>query len=1330
MSVLNSFHPAVAAWFSRTFDAPTDAQVAAWPALSAGHHVLVAAPTGSGKTFAAFLSAIDQLIKEGVQGPLPDETRVVYVSPLKALSNDIQRNLEAPLHGIREELAALSLPDVEIRAVVRTGDTTQAERAAMRRLSPHIVVTTPESLYILLGSHSGRAMLSTCRTVIIDEIHAVAGNKRGAHLALSLERLQALTSGALVRVGLSATQKPLEEVAKFLTGAREASCTIIDSGHIRSRDLSLEIPPAPLEAVMSGEVWNSVYDRLAALILEHRTTLVFVNTRRLVERVARHLSERLGEQDVAAHHGSLSKERRLNAEQRLKRGELKVLVATASLELGIDIGDVDLVCQIGSPRSINAFLQRVGRAGHAVGGTSKGRLFPLSRDELVECAALLDAVRRGELDSLSIPENALDVLAQQITAEVAAREWPEADLFALIRAAYPYRNLQRGEFDQCVSMLAEGFSTRRGRRGALLHHDAVNKVLRPRKGARLTALTSGGVIPDNADYRVMLEPDGISVGTVNEDFAVESLQGDVFQLGNTSYRILRVERGTVRVEDARGQPPSIPFWLGEAPGRSVELSRAVSRLRSEFERCLAVEPGTAARDFRESLGLDEASAAQIVQYLSAGRAALGCLPTFDTVIFERFFDESGGMQLVIHSPFGSRVNRAWGLSLRKRFCRTFNFELQAAATEDHIVLSLTHAHSFELAEAARYLNSKSVRQVLVQALCAAPMFEVRWRWDAGIALALPRFRGGKKIPPQIARMNAEDLLASVFPDQVACAENLPGEIEIPDHPLVRQTIRDCLEDAMDIEAFEALLRRLESGECRVVARDLTEPSPLALEALSARPYAYLDDAPLEERRTQAVMSRRWLDPTDAADIGKLDPQAIARVREEAWPDAATADELHDALLWLTYLTDEERGSNAAWPQLMDDLARQGRVIRLSVLNRPILWVAAERLALFQPELSLLEIVRGRLEGLGPVTVGQIADSLSVAAAQIQSAMLGLEAEGVAMRGRFTPDAAQEQWCERRLLARIHRYTVKRLRAEIEPVQARDFLRFLCEWQRVLPGARMQGSDALAAVLAQLEGFEAPAGAWETEVIPSRITEYEPQWLDEHCRAGRFIWTRLAARAARANDGANRGSSPVRSTPIVLLARRNVPLWSALVDQSDPADLTSKAQAVADFMRAHGASFFEEIADHVGMLPAEVEEALAELVAAGLVNSDSFAGLRVLLMPSGRRGKSTSYSGRHKRRLALYGMADAGRWAFVRRSPVPTVERKDEAVEQIVRTLLRRWGVIFWKILTREAAWLPPWRDILVCCRRLEARGENSRRAFRRRIFRRTICHARSRRIAA
>jgi ATP-dependent Lhr-like helicase len=897
-------------------------------------------------------------------------------------------------------------------------------------------------------------------------------------------------------------------------------------------------------------------------------------------------------------------------------------------------------------------------------------------------------------------------LAQQITAEVSAREWPEDELFSLMRGAYPYRNLKREDFNECVRMLAEGFSTRRGRRGALLHHDAVNKMLRPRKGARLTAITSGGAIPDNADYRVMLEPESIVVGSVNEDFAVESLQGDIFQLGNTSYRILRVERGTVRVEDAHGQPPSIPFWLGEAPGRTMELSAAVSDLRKEIEQRLAEEPSSALAWLMETVGLDEASAFQIVQYLSAGCAALGTLPTLDTVVFERFFDESGGMQLIIHSTFGSRVNRAWGLALRKRFCRTFNFELQAAATEDHIVLSLTHAHSFELAEAARYLNSKSVRQVLIQALCAAPMFEVRWRWDAGIALALPRFRGGKKIPPQIARMNAEDLLASVFPDQVACAENLPGEIEVPDHPLVRQTVRDCLEDAMDIDEFEAMLQRLESGAIRVVAKDLTEPSPLALEALTARPYAYLDDAPLEERRTQAVMSRRWLDPTDAADIGKLDPEAIARVRAEAWPDAATPDELHDALLWLTFMTDEESRSNPRWSALMEDLCLQNRVVRVALKDRT-LWVAAERRALFEaPDDSLVDIVRGRLEGLGPITAAQIAGSLGLTEAQINGALIALESEGFAMRGHFTGESAGEEWCERRLLARIHRYTVKRLRAEIEPVTARDFLRFLSEWQRVLPGARMQGSDALAAILAQLEGFESPAGAWETEVIPARITEYEPQWLDEHCRAGRFVWTRLAARGARSDETAARGASPVRSTPIVLLARRHVPFWSMFADQSNPALLTSKAQGVADFIREHGASFFDEISEHVGMLPSEVEESLAELVAVGLVNSDSFAGLRVLLMPSGRRGaRPNSYSGRHKRRLALFGMSDAGRWALVRRPSAQSTERKDEAVEQIVRTLLRRWGVIFWKLLTREAEWLPPWREILSCCRRLEARGE-------------------------
>src|SRR5213080_3115942 len=1205
------FHPAVAAWFDRSFAAPTPAQAQAWPAFQAGRHVLIAAPTGSGKTIAAFLAAIDGLVRQGLDGGLKDETQIVYVSPLKALSNDIQRNLEVPLAGIRENLRAHGLPDVDIRTWVRTGDTPPSERDRMRKRPPHIVVTTPESLYILLGSESGRSMLATTRTVIVDEIHALAANKRGTHLALSLERMATLCGDRLLRVGLSATQKPIEAVARFLVGANKTSgCTVIDTGHRRERDLALEVPDAPLEAVMSAEVWEQVYQRLAGLIEAHRTTLIFVNTRRLVERVTRQLSERIGVDGVAAHHGSLAKEQRLDAEQRLKHGKLKALVATASLELGIDIGDVDLVCQLGSPRSIATFLQRVGRSGHAIDGTPKGRLFPLSRDELVECAALLDSVRRGELDLLKIPEQPLDVLAQQIVAEVGAREWDEGELYALVRRASPYRALPRNDFSAVVGMLAEGFSTRRGRRGALIHYDGINHVLRGRRGARLTALTSGGTIPDNADYQVLLEPENHFIGTVNEDFAVESLAGDIFQLGNKSYRIIRVERGVVRVEDAHGMAPTIPFWLGEAPGRSDELSAAVSRLRAEIAaRLSGGEPAEGIlRWLAEDVGIAQGAAEQLLEYLASAHAALSCLPTQDTIVFERFFDEVGGMQLVIHSPYGSRINRAWGLALRKRFCRKFNFELQAAATEDNIVLSLTTAHSFELAEVARYLNSATIKPLLIQALLDAPMFVTRWRWVIGVALALPRFRGGKKVAPQLARMGAEDLIAAVFPDQIACAENLTGEREVPDYPLVRQTIADCLDEAMDLAGLERLLKRIEAGGICIVARDLTEPSPLALEVLSARPYAYLDDAPLEERRTQAVMSRRWLDPQSAADLGKLDAEAIRRVREEAWPDATDADELHDALLWLTYLTDAEVARGAGWTDLIAELAAQRRVTHIVGAGAGV-WVTAERLPLFaalfpaarpepavttpagraqsvSSEAALVEAVRGRLEGLGPTTAAALAAELAMPTSRIETALAELQAEGFAMRGAFTDTPPPEgEWCERRLLARIHGYTVKRLRAEIEPIGARDFVRFLLDWQRVTPALRMEGPDAVGAVLAQLEGFEAPASAWETEILPARIGEYEPAWLDEQCLAGRFVWTRLAAR--RAEPG--RGAAPVRSTPIVLLARRNLRLWSSLAGTVEVQNLSPPAQRVAEYLSSHGASFFDEIAPGSSLLPSQAEE---------------------------------------------------------------------------------------------------------------------------------------------
>jgi ATP-dependent Lhr-like helicase len=1307
MTVSSLLHPAVAGWFASRFADATPAQADAWPLIKAGRDTLIAAPTGSGKTFAAFMAAIDDLVRQGIAGELKDETQVVYVSPLKALSNDIQKNLQEPLAGIRAELQQLGLPDVDIRTWVRTGDTPANERQKMGRRPPHIVVTTPESLYILLGSESGRRMLATTRTVIVDEIHAVAPNKRGSHLALSLERLRVLCGGRLQRIGLSATQNPIEEVARFLTG-NPKGCAIVDSGHRRARDLALEVPESPLEAVMSHEVWEQNYRRLAALVEQHRTTLIFVNTRRLSERVTRRLSELLGEAHVAAHHGSLAKEQRLDAEQRLKHGKLKALVATASLELGIDIGDVDLVCQLGSPRSISSFLQRVGRSGHAIDGTPKGRLFPLSRDELVECTALLDAVRRGELDRLSIPMQPMDVLAQQIVAEVAARDVSEDELFALVRRAWPYRRLRREEFDPIVAMLADGFNTRRGRRGALIHHDAVNHQLRGRRGARMTAITAGGTIPDNADYQVLLEPENNVIGSVNEDFAVESLAGDVFQLGNRSYKIQRVERGTVRVEDAQGQPPNIPFWLGEAPGRSDELSASVSRLRADVERHLRFDPSgeSTLHWLTEELGVDQSAAEQLVDYLRAGFGALGCLPTAKTIVLERFFDEAGGMQLVVHSPYGSRLNRAWGLALRKRFCATFNFEIQAAATEDNIVISLTEAHSFTLADVPRYLNSNTAESVLTQAVLDSPMFNTRWRWVSGVSLALPRFRGGRKVPPQLMRMQAEDLVGSVFPDQIACAENLPGDREIPDHPLVTQALFDCLNEAMDLDGLQRLLKGIESGAVEVVTRELTQPSPLALEVLTARPYAYLDDAPLEERRTQAVMARRWLAPEQASDLGRLDPEAIARVKAEIWPDPANADELHDALVWLGFLTEAEVQAREGWPAWLAELAAQKRAAKI-VRGGPALWIAAERLSLFRslwPDLAtepaiaapagydktvstddaLLDLVRGRLEGLGPVTAAVLAEPLGQG---IASTLATLEAEGFAMRGRFSPDAPDEEWCERRLLARINRYTIKRLRAEIEPVAARDFIRFLFRWQHVAPQSRMEGAKALDAVIAQLEGFGASAGAWESEILPARIADYARSWLDARCLAGQTTWTRLRSR----------GSGPVRTTPIALVPRRHVGLWRSLLPAEDVKP-SAKVRAVIAFMTAHGASFFDEMLQQCGLLRSQLEEALAEAVGLGLVTSDSFSGLRALLVPASERG-----SGGRRRRRAPVSMDETGRWSLVR---APASDKPDPAaVEHVARTLLQRYGVVFWRMLERESPWLPPWRELLRVYRRLESRGE-------------------------
>jgi len=1320
---LSRFHSVIERWFSNRFVEPTEPQRRAWPVIHNGADVLIAAPTGSGKTFAAFLSAIDGLVRQGLNGggELRDETQVVYVSPLKALSNDVQKNLSEPLAEIRRTLAEQGLPDVAVRTLLRTGDTPQSERQAMLKRPPHILVTTPESLYLILTSERAREMLRSVRTVIVDEIHAVARDKRGSHLTLSLARLDALIGKRPQRIGLSATQRPIEEIAQFLVGTGQPLPTIVDAGHIRTLDLALEIPSSPLEAVMSADVWEEVNARIAELITQHKTTLVFVNTRRLCERLTMHLSERLGADRVTSHHGSLSREKRLEAEERLKRGELQALVATASLELGIDIGSVDLVIQVGSTRSIATLLQRVGRAGHRLGAIPKGRIFALSRDELIECAALVRATREGRLDRLIIPDKPLDILAQQIVAAAAGEEWDEDALYERVRSAYPYRDLTRKEFDDVVQMLAEGFTTRRGRRSAHIHYDGINKKLKGRRGARIAAITSGGAIPDLGDYRVILEPTETFVGTLNEDFAIESSPGDIFQLGNTSYQIVKVESGQVRVADAKGQPPTLPFWLGEAPGRTNELSEEVSRLRQDIADRLD-DPPAAIQWLVDTIGMNEAGARTVVEYLGATRVILGTIPTQKCLVLERFFDEAGGMQLVLHAPFGSRINRAWGLALRKRFCRSFNFELQAAATEDAIILSLGPQHSFPLEDVFQYLKPATAEHLLVQAMLDAPVFGTRWRWNATRALAVLRFRGGRKVPTPLQRMEAEDLVAAVFPDQLACPENLVGDREIPDHPLVNQTIADCLLEAMDFPGLKRVLEGMDAGQFTLIARDTTEPSPLCHEVLNARPYAFLDDAPLEERRTQAVITRRGLDVKTAEEFGKLDQSAIDLVREQAWPDPETGDELHDALLIMGAVPSVEAGTHASWNDKYEELARAGRVT--TVDER--LWAATERLPMVQAafpgarhepavvppereaakvwsrEDAIRELVRGRLEVVGPTTANDISEALGLAIADVDFALAALEHEGFALRGRFSSGVEGIEWCERRLLARIHRYTLDRLRKEIEPVTAADFLRFLFKWQRVATGSRAEGPEGLAAVLDLLDGYELAAGAWESEVLPARLTDYDPLWLDGLCLSGEIAWGRLNAIRNAEVGTRNRKVGPVKSTPIAVFRRDRGEIWRAGLPEVDVTTLplSSTAKALLAAFESRGALFFGDLVNATGLLRTEVEKGLAELVAWGLVSSDSFAGLRALLVPSDRR-RPLGGGYRRRGRIAPFGVETAGRWARTHaRPPIPD----EQIAEAIAWQLLRRYGVVFRRLVQRETL-LAPWRDILRVYRRLEARGE-------------------------
>jgi ATP-dependent Lhr-like helicase len=1351
-------HPVTAEWFISKFGTPTEPQEHGWPSILAGDATLISAPTGSGKTLAAFLVCIDQLLRAAISGNLAPCTQVVYISPLKALSNDVQKNLQGPLAEIQKLALERGYLCPEIRTGVRTGDTLVKERAAMLRNPPHILVTTPESLYILLTAGKSREHLRRVRTVIVDEIHAVADDKRGSHLALSLERLDALVTGenrlspgafatSLAtppqRIGLSATQNPIELVANFLTGVHpdRKPATIIQVGQRRELDIAIEVPSDELSSVTNNGMWTEIFDKLATHAQNHRSTLVFVNTRRLVEKIAFALAERLGPEHVAAHHGSLSRTLRLDAEQRLKNGEIKILIATASLELGIDIGDIDLVCQISTTRAVATAMQRVGRAGHWRGAIPKGRLFATTRDDLLEQAALIRKMRAGELDQLQIPPQPTDVLMQQIVACCGAEPWEEEALYNTLRRAYPYRDLTRHQFDALITLLSEGIESTRGRYGAYLLRDGIQHHLHPRRGARMIAISNGGAIPETNVYSVILQPEGVQVATLDEHFAVDSSPGDVILLGTSSWRIQRIEAaGRVLVEDAHGAPPTLPFWFGEAPQRTSVLSDGVGELREQISaRTPNVTPGyispaqpevaAATAWLIEECGLCSSGAQQLIAYIVTGRAALGAVPSKTTIIAERFFDDGGGMQLILHAPFGGRINKAWGLALRKRFCRGFNFELQAAATDNGINISLAEQHSFPLVDVFQFLTEHTAQELLEQAAIASPIFKTRWRWAANRSLQLLRFSKGKRVPPQIQRTRSEDLMASVFPQAAACFETIVGDIQIPDHPLVDEVMKDVLQEAMDLEGFIEVLRGIKAGTIRCLAVDTPAPSQFAHELLNANPYAYLDETGLEERRARATSLNRNL----PEEPGKLDQAAIDAIRRECWPDIRDEHELHDLLhtliaLPLQFIDTEEARH---WPHFCEHLTQTGRAQTIYVNGVPC-WIATERLpqasALWPnsdkvttevtKESALKQCAQGWLQILGPATANSFAHSLHLDPAEIFQVFLAMEMRGLLMRGAFEHPATQEdheiEWCERRILQRIHRRTLATLRKQIEPVTPAVYLRWLLSWQHLAPQTQLTGEEGVHEALHQLEGFEAPAIEWERTLLPARVANYDPRWLDALCLSGAVGWGRISPHPAwSTGDGAApRRVIPTNAAPITFYIRETADwLPQALAQQSVEElklqqALSTEALQLRALLQQRGACFANDIQRILDFTRPQTQQALWELATAGLAAADGFDQLRAIMntkQDPRRKSATEPTSGKRPAR------SSAGRWSLLSEdlhaapTPIEQARRTDAALESAARVLLTRYGVLFRDLLTRESN-APKWRDLLGILRRLEDRG--------------------------
>jgi len=1277
-------------WFEGAFAAPTPAQVGAWEAIADGGNVLVVAPTGSGKTLAAFLSAIDRLATAPQVGP-KQRLRVLYISPLKALAADIERNLRTPLAGLRAVAARLDLPLPEITVGMRTGDTPADARRRFPSRPPDILITTPESLFLLLTSQA-REALRQVETVIVDEVHSVVDTKRGAHLALSLERLDELLSRPAQRIGLSATVRPLEEVARFLGGVQPVN--VVAPPCQKSFDLEVVVPvedmAEPAAAAGKGDldlpsdedpehrsIWPHIDQRLLDLIRAHRSTIVFANSRRLAERICARLNDLADDEIVRAHHGSVSREQRVQIEEDLKAGRLRAVAATSSLELGIDMGAVDLVAQVEAPSSVAQGLQRIGRSGHQVGAVSRGVVFPKFRGDLVECAVVVERMRDGAIEAMRYPRNPLDVLAQQVVAMVSMDDWPVERLEEVVRRAASFTELPRSALESVLDMLSgrypsDEFAELRPR----LVWDRVDGRLGTRPGAQRLAVTSGGTIPDRGLFGVYLVGERETrVGELDEEMVYESRAGEVFTLGASSWRIEDITHDRVLVSPAPGQPGKLPFWHGDAPGRPLELGRALGAFLREL---LSLEP-TARMERLAAAGLDGNAAANLVHYLGEQLDATGALPDDRTIVVERFRDELGDWRVCVHSPFGAQVHAPWAQAIEARVRERLGLDVQTMYTDDGIVVRLPEADEAPPSDSI-LLDPEEVEDLVVGQVSASALFASRFRECAARALLLPRRRPGQRTPLWQQRQRSAGLL------QVASRYG--------SFPIVLETMRECLQDVFDLPGLIDLMASVARREVRVVEVDTPFPSPFAssLQFGYVAAFMYDGDAPLAERRAQALSLDRsilaellgreelrdLIDPAALADL-ELELQLLAAERRVGGPDA-----LHDALRLLGDLTVDEVGARAAdagaaagW---LADLEATRRALRLRIAGQER-WVAIEDASRFRDALgtamppgvpkAFLEPVAdpvGDLVGRwarthGPFLPEEPARRLGLGVAVVEQTLARLEVAGRVVLGEFRPGGSGREWLDAEVLRRLRRRSLAALRREVEPVPQEALARFALAWQGVGPsGPRRADLDALYQVIEQLQGAAVPASALERQVLPVRLPDYGPALLDQLCASGEVVWV---------------GAGPLGSDDgwVSLYVADQAPV---LMPEQLPVELSSLAQAVREALAEQGAMFFRQLSDAVGATnDTELLLAIWELVWAGLVTNDTMAPLRALLAggtrPSSRAIRSRR-SGRPRRPALpsrLGPPAGAGRWSLAPQRAADATRRLHAAAEQ----LLERHGVV-------------------------------------------------------